>query len=90
MNNFRIDVSSDFGEYKNEILYTSENICQKLVQIIEVEDFQIFIKPFSSDNPYLKISASADEPHIMWLKLNTSYPDFKEIIDKYLAEGITH
>ena len=26
----------------------------------------------------------------MWLKLNTSYPDFKEMIDKYLAEGIAH
>ncbi|MEA2096209.1 MAG: DUF2268 domain-containing putative Zn-dependent protease [Candidatus Cloacimonadota bacterium] len=90
MNKFKINISSEFEENKPKIYKKTELTLKKLVKIINVEDFQIYIKPFSSDNPYLKISAAADEPHIMWLKLNTSNPDFKAIIDKYLAEGIAH
>ena len=90
MNKFKIRISSGFGENKTKIHQIAELTLKKLVKIINVEDFQITIDPFSSDNPYLKISAGADKPHIMWMKLNTSYPDFKDIIDKYLAEGIAH
>ena len=76
MNEFNIEVSPDFGKYKNDILFTSKKICRKLVKMIDVEDFQISIKSFSSDNPYWNISGAADDPHNIWLKLNIASSNF--------------
>lgn len=90
MNKFEIIVSSEFDKNIQKICQVAELTLKKLVQIIDVEDFQISINPFSSDNPYLKISGAADEPHKIWLKLNVSYPNFDELINSHLPEGIAH
>ena len=90
MNKFKIIVSSEFGKNKVKIQETSELILKKLVKVIEVEDFQISIDPFSSDNQYWKISGAADDPHKIWLKLNIAFFNFEEIINVYLIRAIAH
>ena len=90
MNKFKIFVSSEFGKNKTRIHQITELTLKKLVKIIDVDDFQISIEPFSSDYPYLKIRGAADEPHKIWLKLNVSYSNFEDIINLFLAQTIAH
>jgi len=90
MNKFEILVSSEFEENVPKIYQITEQTLKKLVKLIEVEDFQISIKPFSSDNPYLNISGAADEPHKIWLKLNVSSLNFEDIITIHLSNAIFH
>jgi len=90
MNKFKIDINSEFEENKTRIFQKTELTLKKLIKIFNVEDFQISIEPFSSDNPDLKIRGAADEPHKIWLKLNVSYSNFDEIINIYLAQSIAH
>ena len=90
MNKFKIVISSEFGKYKTNILRASQDICQKLVEIIEVQDFKITIEAFTSDNPYLKISGGTDEGNEIWLKLNTKFSDFSKLIEVHLPGAITH
>ena len=78
MNKFKIFVSSEFGKNKVKIQETSELTLKKLVQILKVEDFQVSVEPFASNNPYWNISGAADEPHKIWLKLNVASSNFKE------------
>ncbi len=90
MNKFEILVNSEFGKNKIRIHQITELTLKKLIQIINVEDFQISIEPFSSNNPNLKISGAADEPHKIWLKLNVSFPDFEDLINNSLTKAIAH
>lgn len=90
MNKFKIFVSSEFVENKAKIYKATEQTLNRLFKIIRVEDFQISINPFSSDNKYLRISGAADDPHEIWLKLNIEYSDFEELINVYLPKAIAH
>ncbi|MDP8201861.1 MAG: DUF2268 domain-containing putative Zn-dependent protease [Candidatus Tenebribacter burtonii] len=90
MNKFKIFVSSEFGKNKVKIQETSELTLKKLVQILKVEDFQVSIEPFVSNDPYWNISGAADEPHKIWLKLNVASSNFKEIINIHLSNAIAH
>ena len=90
MNKFKIIVSSEFEENKHKIYQVVEHTLKKLVKIIDVEDFQISIESFSSDNPYWNISGAADDPHKIWVKLNIASSNFKEIINIHLSNAIAH
>ncbi len=90
MNKFEIVVSSEFGENKTRIHQVTELTLKKLIKIINVDDFQISIESFSSDDPYWNISGAADEPHKIWLKLNVSCLNFEDIITIHLSNAIAH
>lgn len=90
MNNFEIIVSSEFGKNKTKIHQKTEQTLKKLVTIIDVEDFQVSIESFSSNDPYLNISGAADEEHKIWLKLNVSSLNFEDIINIHLSNAIAH
>ena len=90
MNKFEIIVSSEFGESNFKIFKKTELTLKKLVKIINVEDFQISIESFSSDDLHWNISGAADEPHKIWLKLNVASSKFKEIINIHLSNAIAH
>ncbi len=90
MNKFKIIVSSEFGMNKDKIYKITELTLKKLVKVIEVEDFQITIDPFSSDNQYWKISGATDDPHKIWLELNVAYSNFEELKNIYLPKAIVH
>ncbi len=90
MNKYKIIVSSEFGKNKVKIQETTEMTVEKLVNVIEVIDFQITIDPFSSENQYWKISGAADDPQKIWLELNIAYSNFDELINTHLPNAIVH